>query len=88
MTLVEPALAKRVLGRALVRGGDFAELYAEARQGFGLTIDDRRVERPQGGRERGACLRVVQGESSYYGHVDGLAEDDLLRVADSVVLGR
>jgi TldD protein len=84
VTLVEPALAERVLARALVRGGDFAELYAEARQGFGVTIDDRRVERPQGGRERGACLRVVQGESSYYGHVDGLAEDDLLRVADSV----
>ena len=87
MTLVEPALAERVLARALVRGGDFAELYAEARQGFGLTIDDRRVERPQGGRESGGCLRVVQGESSYYGHVDGLAEDDLLRVADSVAQG-
>jgi TldD protein len=84
VTLVEPALAERVLARALVRGGDFAELYAEARQGFGLSIDDRRVEHPQGGRERGACLRVVQGDSSYYGHVDGLAEEDLLRVADSV----
>jgi TldD protein len=87
VTLVEPALAERVLARALVRGGGFAELYAEARQGFGLTIDDGRVERPQGGRERGGCLRVVHGESSYYGHVDGLAEDDLLRVADSVAQG-
>jgi TldD protein len=87
MSLVEPALAERVLEGALARGGDFAELYAEARQGFGLSIDDRRVERPQGGRERGACLRVVSGESSYYGHVDGLAEEDLLRVADSVAQG-
>ena len=81
MSLVEPALAERVLARALSRGGDFAELYAEARQGFGVSIDDRRVERPQGGRERGACVRVVHGDSSYYGHVDGLAEEDLLRVA-------
>jgi TldD protein len=87
VTLVEPALAERVLARALVRGGDFAELYAEARQGFGISIDDRRVERPQGGRERGACLRVVQGDSSYYGHVDGLVEEDLLRVAASVAQG-
>jgi TldD protein len=84
MTLVEPALASRVLERALMRGGELAELYAEARQGFSLSIDDRRVERPQGGRERGACVRVVQGESSYYGYVDGLEEQDLLRVADSV----
>ena len=84
MTLVEPELAEQVLRQALERGGDFAELYAESRHGFGLSLDDGRVERPQGGRERGACVRVVQGESTYYGHVDGLAEPDLLRVAGSV----
>jgi TldD protein len=84
LTLVDPELAGRVLERALARGGDMAELYAEARRGFALTLDDNRVERPQGGRERGACVRVVQGDSTYYGHVDGLAEEDLLRVAGSV----
>ena len=73
-----------MLERALARGGDFAELYAEARHGFAISLDDGRVERPQGGRERGACVRVVQGDSTYFGHVDGLAEEDLLRVADSV----
>ena len=83
MTLVSPELAERVLARALERGGDFAELYAESRHGFGLSLDDGRIEHPQGGRERGACVRVVQGESTYYGHVDGLAEPDLLRVAGS-----
>ncbi len=85
MTLVDPVLAARVLERSLSRGGDFAELYVEARQGFSISLDDGRVERPQGGRERGACLRVVVGESSYYGHVDGHAEEDLLRVAGSVM---
>ncbi len=87
MTLVDAQLAQRVLERALARGGDLAELYAESRQGFGLSLDDGRVERPQGGRERGVCVRVVQGESTYYGHVDGLAEEDLLRVAESVAQG-
>jgi TldD protein len=84
MTLVVPSLAEKALERALRRGGDLAELYAEAREGFTLALDDGRVERPQSGRERGACVRVVRGESTYYGHVDGLAEEDLLRVADSV----
>jgi TldD protein len=84
VTLVEPALAGKVLEGALERGGDLAELYAEARRGFSLSLDDRRVERPQGGRERGACVRVVRGDSSYYGYVDGLEEEDLVRVAASV----
>jgi TldD protein len=84
MTLVDPDLAARAIERALRRGGDLAEVYAEERHGFGLTLDDGRVERPQSGLERGVSIRVVSGESSYFGHVDGLAEDDLLRVADSV----
>jgi TldD protein len=84
VTLVGPELAAGVLERALARGGDMAELYAEARRGFAISLDDGRVERPQGGRERGACVRVVHGDSTYYGHVDGLAEEDLMRVAGSV----
>ena len=84
MTLVAPELAARVLERALARGGDMAELYAEAGNSFAISLDDGRVERPQSGRGRGACVRVVQGDSTYYGHVDGHAEDDLLRVAASV----
>ena len=84
MSLVDPELAARALERALRHGGELAEVYAEERHGFGLTLDDGRVERPQSGSERGVSIRVVSGESSYFGHVDGLAEEDLLRVADSV----
>jgi TldD protein len=84
LTLVDPELAASVLERALSRGGDLAELYAEARHGFALSLDDGRVEHPMGGRERGVCVRVVQGESSYYGYVDGTAEADLTRVAGAV----
>ncbi len=84
MTLVDPELAARVLERALARGGDMAELYAEAGKSFSISMDDGRVERPQSARGRGACVRVVQGDSTYYGHVDGHAEEDLLRVAASV----
>jgi TldD protein len=87
VTLVDPELAGRVLGRALQRGGDLAELYAEDRHAFNLSLDDGRVESPRDGRERGACVRVVQGDASYYGYVDGLAEDELMRVAGSVAEG-
>jgi TldD protein len=84
MSLVEPELAERALARALARGGDLGEVYAEERRGFGLSLDDRRVERPQAGLERGAAIRVVGGDSTYFGHVDGLREEDILRAADSV----
>src|SRR4051812_38941956 len=84
MTLVGHELAAHVLERALQHGGDFGEVYAEDRYGFAVAIDDSKIERPQTGSERGAAVRVVQGEATYFGHVDGLADDDLLRVAESV----
>ena len=77
--LVDPDVASRVLERALAHGGEFAELFCENRRGFTLSIDESRIERPQSGSERGAGIRVVDGEVTRLAHVDGLAEDDLIR---------
>ena len=82
--LVDSELAARVLERALARGGDFAELFCEERRGFTLSIDESRIERPQSGRERGAGIRVIDGEVTRFAHVDGLGEDDLMRAADGL----
>jgi TldD protein len=82
--LVAPGLAERLLERALRNGGDFADLYVERRSTFSLALDDRRVERAQSGQEIGASVRVVAGDSTYFAHVDGLAESDLERIADEV----
>ena len=82
--LVDSELAARVLERALARGGDFAELFCEERRGFTLSIDESRIERPQSGSERGAGIRVIDGEVTRFAHVDGLGEDDLMRAADGL----
>ncbi|MSO40336.1 MAG: TldD/PmbA family protein [Solirubrobacterales bacterium] len=81
--MLDAELASRVLARSLERGGDFAEVFCESREGFALQVDESRVESPQRGAERGAGVRVVSGEVSYFAHVDGLAEDDLLRAAEA-----
>ena len=82
--LVPAELAGRLLERALRKGGDFADLYVERRSTFSLALDDRKVERAQSGQETGASVRVVAGDSTYFAHVDGLAESDLERLADEV----
>jgi TldD protein len=84
VSLIPPDLATRAIEHALRHGGDIAEVYVEESRGLSLSLDDGRIERPQTGVERGASVRVVAGEATYFGHVDGLREEDLLRVADSV----
>jgi TldD protein len=79
--ILERELAETVLARALEHGGDFAELYAERRSGLALSIDESRIESVQEGAEEGAGVRVIADGTTYFAHVDGLAEPDLLRAA-------
>jgi TldD protein len=82
MTLIEPAVAERVLARALARGGEFAEVFAERRGGLSISIDESRIEAVQSGAEEGAGVRVVSDGTTYFAHVDGLDPADLERAAD------
>jgi TldD protein len=80
--LIDQAVAERVLGRALANGGRFAEVFAERRQGQTLAIDERRIESVQAGAEEGAGVRVVDGNTTYFAHVDGLDPAELERAAE------
>jgi TldD protein len=80
--LIEPAVAERVLARALANGGRFAEVFAERRGGLAMSIDESRVEGVQSGAEEGAGVRVVDGATTYFAHVDGLDPADLERAAE------
>ena len=71
-----------MLARALANGGDFAEVFAERRRGQTLAIDERRIESVQSGAEEGAGVRVVDGNTTYFAHVDGLDPADVERAAD------
>jgi TldD protein len=80
--LLDQEVAARVLSRALANGGRFAEVFAERRRGQVLAIDERRIESVQTGAEEGAGVRVVEGGTTYFAHVDGLDSADLERAAD------
>ena len=80
--LIEPAVAERVLARALASGGEFAEVFAERRGGLSISIDESRIEAVQSGAEEGAGVRVVSGGTTYFAHVDGLDPADLERAAE------
>ena len=79
--LIDAEVADRVLARALAAGGDFAEVFAERRGGLTMAIDESRIESVQSGSEEGAGVRVIEGATTYFAHVDGLAEADLERAA-------
>ncbi|MHB8439499.1 MAG: TldD/PmbA family protein [Acidimicrobiales bacterium] len=80
-TLVERPVVEKVLAAALDGGAEFAEVFAEDRRGTAASLDDGRVEELSTGRDRGAGVRVVVGETTGYAHTADLSEAGLLAAA-------
>src|SRR5439155_4514363 len=68
---------------ALRRGGDFAEVFAEDRTLASARLDDGKVEELVSGRERGAGIRVVRGDTTGYAHTADLSERGLQAAAEA-----
>ena len=81
--LVDRPVAERVIAAALRRGGEFAELFVEDRQSVSAVLDDGRVEELSSGRDRGAGIRVVVGDTTGYAHTADLSEQGLLTAAEA-----
>ena len=81
--MIEEAILARTLGSALRHGGDFAEVFAEDRRTAGARLDDGKVEEFVSGRERGAGIRVVRGDTTGFAHTADLSEAGLLEAAEA-----
>ncbi len=79
--LVDAGVLERVLHAALRRGGDMAEVFVEDRRSSGAVLDDGRVEELSSGRQRGAGIRVVVGETTGFAHTADLSERALVEAA-------
>ena len=81
--MIEEAVLQRVLGSALRTGGEFAEVFAEDRRNSSALLDDGRVEELTSGRDRGAGIRVVVGDTTGFAHTADLTEAGLLAAAEA-----
>ncbi len=87
MIPLEPALVREVLDHALARGGEFAELFFEQRDGTSLVLEEGRIVRTSSGRDRGVGLRVVRGDSTWFANGNSTGRDHLLALADRLAEG-
>ena len=83
MVEIEESVVQRVLSTALRTGGDFAELFVEDRRSSSARLDDGRVEELTSGRDRGAGIRVVRGDTTGFAHTSDLTETGLRAAAEA-----
>jgi TldD protein len=81
--VLEEATLQRTLGAALRTGGDFAEVFVEDKRSSSAMLDDGRVEELSSGRDRGAGIRVVVGDTTGFAHTADLSENGLQSAAEA-----
>lgn len=81
--MVDASVLESALAAALRTGGEFAEVFVEDRRSSSAHLDDGKVEQVTSGRDRGAGIRVIQGETTGFAHTADLTEDGLRRAAEA-----
>ena len=81
--MIDEAVVEGVLGVALGTGAEFAEVFVEDRRGSAARLDDGRVEDLASGRDRGAGIRVVAGDTTGFAHTSDLSEPGLRAAAEA-----
>ena len=81
--MLDSSVLQRALSTALRTGADFAEVFAEDRRSSSARLDDGKVEELTSGRDRGAGIRVVVGDTTGFAHTSDLTPEGLDRAAEA-----
>jgi TldD protein len=81
--LLDEGLIQRTLDLGLRTGGELAELFVEDRASSNAIFDDGKVENLSSGRERGAGIRVIVGDTTGFAHTADLSESGLAEAAEA-----
>ncbi len=79
-----------ILGLALGKGGDFADIFIERKRVTGIGCEGGKIERVHSGLDVGAGIRVISGDSTAYAYTNDLAPEGLsgaARIVSHAALG-
>ncbi len=80
---IDEQVCERLLGAALGRGGDYAELYFEHRESGNIIFEDQKVKNAGGGIMQGLGVRVIRGDSIGYAYTEDLDFEAMKKAAET-----
>jgi TldD protein len=73
----------KLLGCALARGGDYADLYFEYRTSNSVGVEEQIVKSATKSISQGVGVRVITGEKTGYAYTDEIAYESIKRAAET-----
>ncbi|MFN3218326.1 MAG: TldD/PmbA family protein [Acidimicrobiales bacterium] len=81
--MIDTDVIDATLAVAMATGGEFAEIFAEDKRSSSAMFDDGKVEELSSGRDRGAGIRVVVGDTTGFAHTADLSPEGLRSAAEA-----
>ena len=78
---IHESLCKKILEKALSKGGDFADLYFEHTISNWVSLEDGKVDRAFGSIDLGVGIRTVKGDQTGYGFTQEFTEASMTAAA-------
>jgi len=78
---IDETLCRKLLSKALSKGGDFADLYFEYTVSNYLGLEDGKVNQSYGDISLGVGIRTVKGDQIGYGFTQDLIEESMMSAA-------
>ena len=78
---IDEILCRKLLVKALSKGGDFADLYFEYSVSNYLGLEDGKVNQSYGRISLGVGIRTVKGDQTGYGFTQDLTEESMMSAA-------
>jgi len=80
---IDAEICRKLIGIALARGGDYADLFFEYRAGGGLSFEEGITRSASRGVALGLGVRVQRGDATGYAHVEDLTWEAMRRAAET-----
>lgn len=78
---IDESICRKLLAKALSKGGDFADLYFEFTVSNNLGLEDGKVTQSNGSISLGMGVRTVKGDQTGYGFTQELTEESMMSAA-------
>lgn len=86
MIEISSDIIQKILSLPLKTGINFAEIFCEKSKTTSISLEDNKIEKVRSGIDLGTGIRLIHQNISYYGYINSLDENDLLKLAKEITL--
>ncbi len=82
--LISEDVLSEIIRKALLKGGDYADVFIEDTEPLSIQLEDDKVEKFYSGVDAGVGVRVISGHRSAYAYTSDFSSDSLFSLAEAV----